>query len=123
MVRLRFSLSSSSRANSSRFARNPNVYTAAGYITVTINPTGSTGYGQEFTDRIQNQWGGYPFQDLVAGLQFVQEAYPEIDSSRMACLGASYGGFMANWIQGHNDQCGFQTIVNHDGVFSTSGTW
>ncbi|KAM0786506.1 hypothetical protein ACM66B_001964 [Microbotryomycetes sp. NB124-2] len=102
---------------------NPNIYAAAGFITVTINPTGSTGYGQEFCDRIKNQWGGYPFQDLVAGLQFVQQAYPEIDSGRMACLGASYGGFMANWIQGHNDVCGFQTIVNHDGVFSTSGTW
>ncbi|KAK4046833.1 Dipeptidyl-peptidase 5 [Microbotryomycetes sp. JL201] len=102
---------------------NPNIYAAAGFITVAINPTGSTGYGQDFTDRIKNQWGGYPFQDLVAGLQFVQQAYPEIDKSRMACLGASYGGYMMNWLQGHNDACGFQTFVNHDGVFSTSGTW
>ncbi|ORY64736.1 Alpha/Beta hydrolase protein [Leucosporidium creatinivorum] len=102
---------------------NPNIYAAHGYITVTINPTGSTGYGQEFTDRIKNQWGGLPFQDLVAGFEFIQQAYPEIDSTRSAFLGASYGGFMANWVQGHNERLGFKAIVCHDGVFSTTNTW
>ncbi|KAL8279701.1 hypothetical protein RQP46_007796 [Phenoliferia psychrophenolica] len=102
---------------------NPNIYASHGYITVTINPTGSTGYGQEFCDAIKNNWGGSPFKDLLAGLHFVQDAFPEIDSNRMAMLGASYGGYMANWIQGHNDQMGFKAIVCHDGVFSTSGTW
>ncbi|KAK4701312.1 hypothetical protein P7C70_g4920, partial [Phenoliferia sp. Uapishka_3] len=62
-------------------------------------------------------------QDLVAGLHFIKDAFPEIDPERMAMLGASYGGYMANWIQGHNDQMGFKAIVCHDGVFSTSGTW
>ncbi|KDE07441.1 hypothetical protein MVLG_02307 [Microbotryum lychnidis-dioicae p1A1 Lamole] len=102
---------------------NPNVFASHGYITVAINPTGSTGYGQEFCDRIKNQWGGRPYQDLVAGLEFVKQAYPEIDDQRMSMLGASYGGFMANWIQGHNSSLGFKCIVCHDGVFSTPGVW
>ncbi|KAI5475438.1 serine-type peptidase [Pseudohyphozyma bogoriensis] len=102
---------------------NPNIFVSAGYITVAVNPTGSTGYGQEFCDAIKNQWGGLPFQDLVAGLNFVKTTYPEIDPERTAALGASYGGYMCNWIQGHNDQMGFKAIVCHDGVFSTDGTW
>lgn len=56
------------------------------------SPTGSTGYGQKFCDDIKNQWGGKPFIDLVAGLEFVKEAFPEIDGERTAMLGASYGG-------------------------------
>ncbi|GAA5893451.1 hypothetical protein JCM5296_007461, partial [Sporobolomyces johnsonii] len=98
---------------------NPNAYAAKGYIVVSINRTGSTGFGQDFCDRIKNDWGGAPFQDLVAGLRFVREAYPEIDGERMA----SYGGFMQNWIQGHNDAMGFKCLVCHDGVFSLSQTW
>lgn len=102
---------------------NPQTYAAAGFITVAINPTGSTGYGQEFCDRIKGQWGGYPYQDLLAGLEFVKEAYPEIDASRTCMLGASYGGYMAAWMQGHNDQLGFKAFVCHDGVFSTPNVW
>ncbi|GAA5973513.1 hypothetical protein JCM21900_006156 [Sporobolomyces salmonicolor] len=98
---------------------NPNAYAAKGYIVVSINRTGSTGFGQDFCDRIKNDWGGAPFQDLVAGLRFVRKAYPEIDGARMA----SYGGFMQNWIQGHNDAMGFKCLVCHDGVFSLSQTW
>lgn len=77
---------------------NPNAFAAAGYITIAINPTGSTGYGQEFCDAIKNHWGGRPFQDLVAGLEYVKKRFP-IDEKRMAALGASYGGYMTNWIQ------------------------
>lgn len=72
-------------------------------MTVAINPTGSTGFGEEFTRAIRGNWGGKPFQDLKAGLEFVTEAYPEIDTDRMAALGASYGGYMMNWWMGHND--------------------
>lgn len=110
---------------------NPNVFAAAGYITVAINPTGSTGYGQDFCDAIKNNWGGRPFQDLVAGLEYVKKSFP-IDEKRMAALGASYGGYMMNWIQvrsilesvsslltetlqGHNDVTKFAALVCHDG--------
>lgn len=102
---------------------NPNSWAGHGYIVVAINRSGSTGFGQDFCDKIKNDWGGAPFRDLVAGLDFVKRAYPEIDADRMASLGASYGGFMQNWIQGHNDQMGFKCLVCHDGVFSLSQTW
>lgn len=101
----------------------PNIYASAGYITVAINPTGSTGFGEALTRGIRGQWGGRPFQDLVAGLDYVKETYPEIDGDRMAMLGASYGGYMANWIQGHNNATKFKAIVCHDGVFNTASTW
>ncbi|GAA6011827.1 hypothetical protein JCM10207_004257 [Rhodosporidiobolus poonsookiae] len=102
---------------------NPNTFASRGYIVVAINRTGSTGFGARFTQAIRGDWGGAPFCDLVAGLQFVKDAYPEIDPERTACLGASYGGFMVNWIQGHNEQMGFKALVCHDGVFSTFNTW
>lgn len=77
--------------------RNPNVWAAMGYAVVAINPTGSTGYGQDFVDAINNDWGGKPYQDLVAGLEFVKRTYKDlIDEERMMALGGSYGGYM--WV-------------------------
>ncbi|BGP41242.1 Dipeptidyl-peptidase 5 [Rhodotorula kratochvilovae] len=102
---------------------NPNAWTGHGYITVAINRTGSTGFGQAFCDAIKEDWGGAPFRDIVAGMQFVKDAYPEIDPERMGGCGASYGGYMANWVQGHNDQLGFKCLICHDGVFKTANTW
>lgn len=103
---------------------NPNAWGAQGYVTVAINPTGSTGYGQKFTDDINQEWGGTPYKDLVAGLDFVKSAYKDmIDPERMVMLGASYGGYMANWMQGHNDATGFKALVCHNGILNTSATW
>ncbi|KAK9464130.1 Alpha/Beta hydrolase protein [Lipomyces oligophaga] len=90
-----------------------------GYIVVTINPTGSTGYGKDFCDKIQNNWGSYPYIDLVLGLEYVLANYDFIDSERMIAAGASYGGYMINWIQGSALGRVFQALVTHDGVFST----
>ncbi|KAJ9124302.1 hypothetical protein QFC22_001102 [Naganishia vaughanmartiniae] len=70
---------------------NPNIFAQQGYFVVAINPTGSTGYGQEFVDGIYENWGGSPYIDLVAGLQYILETHPEIDRERLAALGASYG--------------------------------
>ncbi|ODN76954.1 hypothetical protein L202_05520 [Cryptococcus amylolentus CBS 6039] len=102
---------------------NPAIFAAQGYFVVTINPTGSTGYGQEFTDAIQGDWGGKPFKDLLAGYQHALSRYPEIDPERTTALGASYGGYMINWINGHNDHFGFKALVCHDGVFDTVTTY
>ncbi|WWC89079.1 uncharacterized protein L201_003997 [Kwoniella dendrophila CBS 6074] len=102
---------------------NPAVYASQGYFVVAINPTGSTGYGQEFTDAIQGDWGGKPFKDLLAGYHAALSRYPEIDPERTAALGASYGGYMVNWINGHNDHFGFKALVCHDGVFDTVTTY
>lgn len=70
---------------------------------------------------MQGQWGGLPYKDLLAGYQHVLKHYKAIDPQRTAALGASYGGFMVNWIQGHN--FGFKALVCHDGVFDTEAVW
>ncbi|KAL1411579.1 Dipeptidyl-peptidase 5 [Vanrija albida] len=98
------------------------LYASAGYFVVAVNPTGSTGYGQEFTDRIAGHWGDRPYQDLVAGYFAALDKYPEIDPNRTTALGASYGGYMINWINGHN-VFGFKALVYHDGILSTVDTY
>ncbi len=107
---------------------NPQVYAAHGYATVTIDFHGSTGYGQAFTDSIRGDWGGAPYEDLMKGLDHVLRTHPWIDPERMAAAGASYGGFMINWIQGHTDR--FKALVCHDGnldehmaYFDTEELW
>lgn len=96
---------------------NPQIFAGAGYGVVAINFHGSTGYGQAFTDSIANHWGSHPFFDLETGLDHVLEKYNYLDSERVAGLGGSYGGYMANWINGHSNK--FKALVNHDGIFST----
>ncbi|KAG0286873.1 putative dipeptidyl-peptidase 5 [Linnemannia gamsii] len=96
---------------------NPNIFASAGFVTVFLNPTGSTGYGQELTDAINKNWGGSPYIDLMKGLDHVLEAHQYIDETRIAALGASYGGYMMNWFNGHTDR--FNCLVNHDGIFDT----
>src|SRR5438552_10756818 len=88
-----------------------------GYVVVMINFHGSTGYGQKFTDSISGDWGGKPYVDLVKGLDYVEKTFPFIDKNREAALGASYGGYMANWILGHTER--FKCLVSHDGIFNT----
>ncbi|WP_229257213.1 alpha/beta hydrolase family protein [Duganella callida] len=106
--------------NSWSYRWNPQVYAGAGYATVFIDFHGSTGYGQKFTDSISGDWGGKPLEDLQKGLAAAVQKYPWLDRERSCALGASYGGFMMNWIQG-NWSDGFKCIVNHDGVFDTRG--
>src|SRR5438270_6916873 len=92
-----------------------------GYVVVMINFHGSTGYGQKFTDSISGDWGGKPFVDLMKGLDYVEKTYPFVDKTREAALGASYGGYMANWLLGHTNR--FKCIVSHDGTFNTESTY
>lgn len=97
---------------------NPAVFAEQGYVVILPNPTGSTGYGQVFTDAIENQWGGRPYEDLVQGYSFIKDNLEYIDTSRSVALGASYGGYMINWIQGHPLGREFKALVCHDGVLS-----
>ena len=99
---------------------NPQVYAGAGYATVFIDFHGSTGYGQKFTDSISGDWGGKPLEDLKKGLDAAVKKFPWLDRGRSCALGASYGGYMMNWIEG-NWPDGFRCIVNHDGVFDNRG--
>ncbi|MFZ9708719.1 MAG: prolyl oligopeptidase family serine peptidase [Steroidobacteraceae bacterium] len=95
---------------------NPQVYAGAGYGVVFIDFHGSTGYGQAFTDSISQDWGGKPLIDLQKGLDAALARYDWLDGTRACSLGASYGGFMQNWIAGQwSDR--FRCLVNHAGVF------
>ena len=106
--------------NSWSYRWNPQTYAGAGYATVFIDFHGSTGYGQAFTDSISGDWGGKPLEDLKQGLAAAVKKFPWLDRERSCALGASYGGYMMNWIEG-NWSDGFKCIVNHDGVFDTRG--
>ncbi len=101
---------------------NAELFAATGdYVVVMINFHGSTGYGQKFTDSISGDWGGKPYVDLMKGLDYVEKTYPFIDKNREAALGASYGGYMANWILGHTNR--FKCIVSHDGTFNAESAY
>ncbi len=100
---------------------NAQMFASRGYIVVMINPRGSTGYGQKFTDEISKDWGGKVYEDLMNGSDYVLKNYSFIDSNRMAAAGASYGGYMMNWILGHTNR--FRCIVSHDGVFNPASAY
>ncbi|AEO53215.1 hypothetical protein MYCTH_2294250 [Thermothelomyces thermophilus ATCC 42464] len=102
---------------------NPAVFAEQGYVVVCPNPTGSTGYGMALEDGIRGQWGGRPYEDLERCFDWVVANMPEVDGERAVALGASYGGFMINWIQGHPLGRKFKALVCHDGVFSTLNQW
>jgi dipeptidyl aminopeptidase/acylaminoacyl peptidase len=87
---------------------------ADGYVVVGINRRGSTGYGQKFVDEVSGDWGGRAYEDLMKGLDYAEATYPFIDKTRECALGASYGGFMADWVLTHTNR--FQCIVTHDGM-------
>ena len=102
--------------NDFHYRWNPQTYAGAGYAAVMIDFHGSTGYGQEFTDSIGGDWGGKPLEDLQKGLAAAEARYDWLDGDRVCALGASYGGYMVNWIAG-NWPDRFRCLVNHDGVF------
>ena len=100
---------------------NPQTYAGQGYAVVMIDFHGSTGYGQAFTDAISQHWGDRPLEDLQKGWDAAQKKYAFLDGGKACALGASYGGFMINWIEGNwYDKAGnapFKCLVSHDGVF------
>ena len=100
---------------------NPELFAANGYVVIMINFHGSPGYGQKFIDAINGDWGGAPFEDLMKGLDDAEHTYPFIDKDRECALGASFGGYMVDWILGHSNR--FKCIVSHDGQYNTESTW
>jgi dipeptidyl aminopeptidase/acylaminoacyl peptidase len=108
---------------------NPQAYAGAGYAAVMVDFHGSTGYGQAFCDSIRDDWGGKPLVDLQKGLEAALQKYPWMDGNRVAALGASFGGYMINWIAGQWPNR-FRCLVNHDGTldermgyFDTEELW
>jgi dipeptidyl aminopeptidase/acylaminoacyl peptidase len=94
---------------------NAQMFAAPGYVTAMINFHGSTGYGQHFTDSITGDWGGKPYEDILKGLDHLLSRYNFIDKNRLAAAGASYGGYMINWIEGHTSR--FNCLISHAGVY------
>ncbi|MDE3198661.1 MAG: S9 family peptidase [Acidobacteriota bacterium] len=93
---------------------NAQVFAGAGYLVIMPNPRGSFGYGQKFTDDINQDWGGKPYDDLMAVTDYV-EKLPYVDANRMAAAGGSYGGYMIDWMLGHTTR--FKALVTHAGVY------
>jgi dipeptidyl aminopeptidase/acylaminoacyl peptidase len=97
------------------------MFAAQGYVVVAPNPRGSTGYGQKFTDEITGDWGGKVYTDLMNACDYAIKNYPFIDASNTFAAGASYGGYMINWIEGHTDR--FNALVCHAGDFNTESSY
>jgi dipeptidyl aminopeptidase/acylaminoacyl peptidase len=115
--------------NDFHYRWNPQAYAGAGYAAVMVDFHGSTGYGQAFCDAIRGDWGGKPLEDLQKGLAAALARYPWMDGDRVGALGASYGGYMINWIAG-NWPDRFRCLVSHDGnldermaYFDTEELW
>jgi dipeptidyl aminopeptidase/acylaminoacyl peptidase len=100
---------------------NAELLAANGYVVIMVNPRGSTGYGQRFIDDINGDWGGKPYIDLMNGLDYAEKTFPFIDKNRECALGASYGGYMINWILGHTNR--FKCLVSHDGMFNAESAY
>jgi dipeptidyl aminopeptidase/acylaminoacyl peptidase len=103
------------------FRWNAQLFAADGYVVIMINPRGSTGYGQAFVDGVNNDWGGKPYIDLMNGLDYAEKTFPFINKDRECALGASYGGYMINWVLGHTTR--FKCLVSHDGMFNTESAY
>jgi len=101
--------------NDFHYRWNPQAYVGAGFATIAVDFHGSTGYGQEFTDAISGHWGDRPLEDLEKGLAAALTKYKWMDSDRIVAAGASYGGYMINWMHGQEFSRNFKAFVNHDG--------
>jgi dipeptidyl aminopeptidase/acylaminoacyl peptidase len=101
-------------ADSWGYRWNAQMFAAHGYVVLMTNFHGSTGYGQKFIESISGDWGGAPYEDLMKATDYL-ESLPYVDSSRVGAAGASFGGFMIDWIAGHTNR--FKVLVSHDGVY------
>ncbi|MHB1686945.1 MAG: dipeptidyl-peptidase 5 [Ignavibacteriaceae bacterium] len=100
---------------------NLELFASKGYVVVAPNPTGSTGYGQKFTNDISRDWGGKAYTDLMDACDYAIKTYKFIDPKNTFAAGASYGGYMIDWLEGHTSR--FNALVSHDGVFNTVSMW
>jgi dipeptidyl aminopeptidase/acylaminoacyl peptidase len=99
---------------------NPQMFAARGYVVFMPNPRGSTGYGQKFVEDISRDWGGKAYTDIMNGVDELAKM-PFVDGTRIGAAGASYGGYMIDWILGHTDR--FKALVSHDGVYNLTSMY
>ncbi len=100
---------------------NSQLFASKGYVVVAPNPRGSTGYGQKFTDEISGDWGGKVYVDLMNACDYALKNFKFINPKNTFAAGASYGGYMINWILGNTDR--FNALVSHAGVFNLESMW
>ncbi len=100
---------------------NLQMFASKGYVVVATNPRGSTGYGQKFVNEISGDWGGKPYVDLMNAYDFAIKNFSFIDAKNTFAAGASYGGYMVNWIAGHTNR--FNALVSHDGMYNAESAW
>ncbi len=103
------------------FRWNAQMFASPGYVVAMLNPRGSTGYGQQFTNEISGDWGGKVYTDIMNGIDYLTGNFPFINDSLMAAAGASYGGYMVSWIEGHSDR--FRCLVSHAGVYNLTSMY
>lgn len=99
---------------------NAQMFASHGYVVMMTNFHGSTGYGQRFVEQISGDWGGACYQDLMMATDYL-ESLPYVDKTRVGAAGASFGGYMINWIAGHTNR--FKALVSHDGVYDNRSMW
>ncbi len=107
-------------ANSFSYRWNAQMFAAPGYIVFLPNPRGSVGWGQTFVDEISGDWGGKVYEDIMKGVEHFSRL-PYVDGDRLCAAGASYGGYMVNWLAGHTDR--FRCLVSHAGVFNLTSMY
>jgi dipeptidyl aminopeptidase/acylaminoacyl peptidase len=100
---------------------NFQLFAAPGYVVIALNPRGSTGFGQRYAAEIAGDWGGKVYRDLMLGVDYCLKTYSYVDGQRMGAAGASYGGYMMNWMLGHTDR--FKAIVSHAGVYNAASMY
>ncbi|USP76222.1 hypothetical protein yc1106_03496 [Curvularia clavata] len=94
-----------------------------GFIVTTVQFTGTPSYSQAFTDKIQANWGGSPYRDLVKVFEHLRDNVDFVDTDRAIAAGASFGCYMVNWIQGHALGREFKALVCHDGKVNQVGSY
>jgi len=107
------------------FRWNPQLFANAGYVIFQPNPRGSLGYGQQFVNEISGDWAGKVFTDLFNGVAYLLRRHSYLDRNRIGAAGASYGGYMVNWIEGHNNdpRFRFKVLVSHAGVYNLTSMY
>ena len=101
---------------------NAQMFAAPGYVSLMINPRGSTGFGQKFTEEISGDWGGKVTDDLMSGLEHVLVKYPFTDKTRVAAAGGSYGGYMIDWLASQS-RGRFRALISHAGVYNLTSMY
>lgn len=99
----------------------PQLFASRDYVVYVLNPSGTTGYGQEFSARHVNAWGKRTADDIIEGVQHFYRTHEFVDSTKIGCLGASYGGFMTQYLQTLTPM--FAAAVSHAGISNVTSYW